>query len=266
MSAGFKHALAVLVLATGLLAAAPAQAGQSCEARAPTVREVSRSLALAERTAAALDASGAEVVVLARAGQDLSRWGLRWSHLGWAWRGEGGWRVLHKLNHCGTAEGHLYRQGLIEFFMDDLHDHVAAFAVASPAVAAALQPLLADDPRASVLHERRYSMVAYPWATRYQQSNQWAIETLAFAMAPGAQDRGRAQAWLKWQGYEPTALQISAMTRLGARVGSAHIAFDDHPKAQRYAGRIETVTVDSVFRWLHKSGHTGALRTVRAPD
>lgn len=259
-----KALLTVLALAAALAATPAAQAGQNCEGRAPTVHELKAGLELAQRTEAALNASGAELVVLARAGQDLSRYGLRYSHLGFAYRTSTGWRVLHKLNHCGTAEGHLYRQGLAEFFMDDLHDHVAAYAVASPAVAAALVPVLADNRRADALHERRYNMVAYPWSTRYQQSNQWAIETLAFAMAPGAQSRDRAQAWLRWQGYEPTQLKISAFTRLGARVGSAHIAFDDHPDAQRYAGRIATVTVDSVFAWLEQSGQASAVRTVRA--
>ena len=42
--------------------------------------------------------------------------------------------------------------------------------------------------------------------------------------------------------------------RLGARVGTAHIAFDDHPSHQRFADRIETVTVDSVFAWLPRVG------------
>ena len=50
-----------------------------------------------------------EAVLLGRAGQDLSKYGLRWSHLGFALReappmGEvpGRWRVVHKLNACGS--------------------------------------------------------------------------------------------------------------------------------------------------------------------
>ncbi len=35
---------------------------------------------------------------------------------------------------------------------------------------------------------------------------------------------------------------------------SANIAFDDHPNDKRFADRIETVTVDSVFDWLQRSG------------
>ena len=34
---------------------------------------------------------------------------------------------------------------------------------------------------------------------------------------------------------------------------SANIAFDDHPSEQRFADRIETVTVDSVLAWLPRA-------------
>jgi len=255
-----KRTLLIVVLA---VAATAAQAGRPCEPWRPGVHDVVQALDLATRTAKALDATGAQVVVIARAGQDLSRWRLRYSHLGWAVKSPQGWRVVHKLNHCGSARADLYRQGLAEFFMDDLHDPVAAYAVPTPAVQAALQPLLADDFRAGQLHEPAYSMVAYPWAQRYQQSNQWAIETLALALEPSASSRPRAQAWLRFKGYEPTVLRIPAFTRLGARVGSAHIAFDDHPNAQRYADHIETVTVDSVFAWLERAQLAGRVQTLR---
>ena len=43
-------------------------------------------MTLAARTAASLDDSGARVVVLARMSQNLSRYGLRYSHLGCAYR------------------------------------------------------------------------------------------------------------------------------------------------------------------------------------
>lgn len=130
--------LLIAAAAALLLAAGAAQAGRNCEQAQPEAANVQRSLELAERTARVLDASGARVVVLARAGQDLSRYGLRWSHLGWAYRDEQGqrpvWRVVHKLNHCGSSEGALYRQGLGEFFLDDLHEYVAAYAVPTAAV------------------------------------------------------------------------------------------------------------------------------------
>jgi hypothetical protein len=66
--------------------------------------------------------------------------------------------------------------------------------------------------------------------------------------------REQAQAWLKLKDYQPTTLRIGALTRLGGRMTAANIAFDDHPNDKRYSDRIETVTVDSVYRWLERSG------------
>ena len=80
-----------------------------------------------------------------------------------------------------------------------------------------LLPALVDNARVARLDTPAYSMVAYPWSQRYQQSNQWAIETLALAEDPGASTREQAQAWLRLHGYEPTTLHLSAFKRLGAR-------------------------------------------------
>jgi hypothetical protein len=258
------------VLALALVAAGAAHAGRPCEDRPPTVQAVTQGLALAERTARALDASGAEVALLARAGQDLSAYRLRWSHLAFAYRvqppsadGPGTWRVVHKLNHCGSDHAGVYRQGLGDFFLDSPHRYEAAFAVLRPDAAQRLRPLLDDNAAMSRWHARRYSVVSYAWGTRYQQSNQWLTETLAGALVPEAVNRERAQAWLRLQGYEPTRLHIGAFTRLGGRLTKANVAFDDHPNHLRFTDRIDTVTADSVFAWGTRSGLTEPERTVR---
>lgn len=236
-----------------------AHAGRSCEARPLTPQALEQGLELAQRMAQALDAefarSGARVVVLGRAGQDLSKYQLRWSHLGWAYKTtEGPWRVLHKLNQCGTGHGALYRQGLGEFFLDDLWRHEAVWSVPAPSLQAPLHTVLTDPARSVRLNERAYNMVAYAWGTRYQQSNQWALETLALAAEPGVTTRPQAQAWLGFKGYQPSTLRLGPMTRLGASSTSAHIRFDDHPNAKRFSDRIETVTVDSVLDWMARTG------------
>ena len=68
-----------------------ALAGRSCDAaKPPAPQMIEKGMTLAERTLKALDAehakNGTKVVVLARAGQDLSAYGLRYSHLGLAYR------------------------------------------------------------------------------------------------------------------------------------------------------------------------------------
>jgi hypothetical protein len=247
--------------------ATTAHAGRSCEQRPPTALAVGQAMQLAEHTATRLTQSGASVVVIARAGQNLSEYGLRYSHLGFAYReGEGNaavWRVVHKLNQCGTARASLYRQGLGEFFLDDLWQYEAAIVVLAPQAQAHLRALLADNAAVARLDTPAYSMVAYPWSDRYQQSNQWALETLALAEDPAAATRERAQAWLRLHGYEPTTLRLSAFKRLGARMVSANVTFDDHPNEKRFSDRIETVTVDSVFRWLERDGLGGTVEVIR---
>jgi hypothetical protein len=240
-----------LLLLLGLAAVA-AQAGRHCEAQAPTQLAIEQGLSLAVETERALDRSGAQVLLLARAGQDLSRYRLRWSHMGFAYRAspDAPWRVLHKLNHCASSDAALYREGLAEFFLDSPHRYEAAVLGLSPEAQAALLPRLQDEAWLMATHEPRYSMLAYPWATRYQQSNQWLIEVLARALQPSLRTRADAQAWLQGQGYRPSVITLGALTRLGARMTQANIAFDDHPNDKRFADRIETVTVDSVFAWL----------------
>ena len=271
--------LAALLLGSGLCVSPAAYAGRTCDAppQLPKLQTLQNSLNLAERTLAALDASGQSVVVLARAGQDLGKYGLNYSHLGFAYKqpqrsadGRPGhvWRVVHKLNKCGTADAYVYRQGLGEFFLDDLWRFEAAWVVPLPEVQDRLLTALTTTgpaSRALAMNSKPYSIVSYAWGGKYQQSNQWAIETLAATMDPQITSREQAQAWLRFKGYEPTMLKLGPLTRLGGRATAANVAFDDHPNDKRFSDRIETVTVDSVFQWLQRSGLGGAPLVLRLP-
>jgi hypothetical protein len=262
----FKQLAAALLCVTAL----QAHAGRSCDApKPPAPQTVVQGMNLAEKTWRALEAehakSGAKVVVLARAGQDLSKYGLRYSHLGFAYKAQDGrWLVAHKLNTCGTAEASLYAQGLGEFFLDDLFRFEAAWVIPTKEVQDKLHAVLLDKNRTAAMHIKPYNMVSYVWATKYQQSNQWAIETLAAAMEGSIRTRQQAQAWLQFKAYTPTTLNIPPLTRLGGRVTQANIEFDDHPSSKRFSDRIETVTVDSVFDWLQRSGLGSAPVLIRS--
>ena len=294
MSRARRLAMALL----GALALATtnvATAGQTCDAAPPDTAHMTRALGLAERLQESLDASGAQVVIIARAGQDLRKYGLEWSHLAFAYREEmpapqanvvpdvvmgrigasplegapvrsprrGTWRVVHKLNQCGTAEAAVFRQGLAEFFLDTPFRYEAAYVVPAPEVQAAMMLVLTDDRRLVQWHTPAYSVVAYPWSTKYQQSNQWALETLAGALDPAASTRKRAQAWLQLHDYQPSVLHIDALTRLGGRMTRANVAFDDHPNAKRFNDHIETVTVESMFDWMQRLQLAGPPTVVR---
>ena len=51
----------------------------------------------------------------------------------------------------------------------------------------------------------------------------------------------------------PPTRRLGPPPRMGGRVGSANIAFDDHPNEKRFSDRIETVTVDSVLAWMQRT-------------
>jgi hypothetical protein len=242
-----------LTVATVLAAAAlQAHAGTPCEPGIADPDQSSRAFQMAEATRARLNSLDDDVVLIARAGQDLRKYHLTYSHLGFAVRqSDGSWGLVHKLNECGTASSSLYDEGLANFFSDSPFRYQAGIWRLEPELQARLKRALLGK-KASDYHEPAYNMLAYPFSTRYQNSNGWALEVLAWALAPEdeANTRTSAQAWLRQAGYVPTTLELGTMTRLGARVTRANVAFDDHPGELRWSGHIQTVTVDSMLTWL----------------
>lgn len=256
--------LGAAVMAVGMMSfSGMATAGRSCANEPLKLPAVTQGLGLAERVVRRLDESGAQVVVLARSGQNLREYGLRYSHLGLAYKDGEVWRVLHKLNQCGSDQASVYREGIGDFFLDTPYEYVAGILPLKLDVQQRLLPFLRNPGPVAGIHTRAYSMVAYPWAQTYQQSNQWAIETMAAVLGAKQISRASAQDWLQAHDYQPTELHLSTLTRLGARLTSANVSFDDHPNVLRFTGRIRTVTVDSVMAWLQRSDLGGPEWVVR---
>ena len=257
-----KRLLLLLLLACSLNSA---YAGRTCETKKTTASNFIAAMNLADKVRTTLDASGAQVAVLSRVGQDLSRYGLRYSHTAYVWRDspQGRWMVVHELNRCGTSQSALYRQGLANFFLDDMFSYEANVFVPGVATQKKLAAMLASDTPLR-MHRARYNMLAYAFATEYQNSNQWVLETYAAGSSElPLWDRAQAQTWLKLAGYRPITVHVPATARLGARLFSANISFDDHPFGRRAAGMIDTVTVESVLRFLRAREGMGQEVVVR---
>ena len=116
--------------------------------------------------------------------------------------------MVHKLNGCGTSDASIYRQCLGEFFLEDPYRYETAWVVPTIEVQDKLSALLQDSTRMTVMHSKPYSAVSYALATKYQQSNLWALEMLAVAMDGSIRTREQAQAWLKHKNYQPSVLKI----------------------------------------------------------
>jgi len=262
----FAHWLGISFGICLALTSAPAPAGTGCHQRAPEPEELRAAVQLGHAVRETLDSLDAEVAVVARVGQDLSPWGLRYSHAGFAWRDHpaGRWQVVHLLNECGTDRSALYVEGMANFFTDVVR-HEASIVVPPAAVGRRLAGLLSSGD-ANRLHEPRYSMLAYVFSTRYQNSNQWLLEVYAAAaQGDGDLDRNTAQRWLKTRGFAPITVEVPAWKRLGGRLFRANIAFDDHPFGRRMAGQIDTTTVDSIVRFLERRGEVSSSAEVFLP-
>ncbi len=135
-------------------------------------------LTMADRTAQQLDAlPGTQVAIIARSGQDLSRYGLRHSHVAFAVReADRQWRVRHLLNHCKSRYSELYREGLANFIGETAQTGDLRLGVLAPSLQQRLYPLLTtQNGLMQRLHEPRYSAVAYPLllATRTPTNGYW---------------------------------------------------------------------------------------------
>ena len=233
----------------------------ACQVGLPTVDAVAKAAAAARRLERALDETGADVAVVGRVGADLSRHGISYTHAGIVWRDDpaGRWQVTHVLNDCGGPRSRLYRQGLVNFFLDDPLNYDTLLLVPSEPVRRALAARLRGG-ASGALHEPSYSALAYPFRATYQNSNQFVLENLALARA-GALEGGRDAAigTLRESGFQPDTVKLSATERLGGGF-RANLRFDDHPRAEEAARAYSVVTVAAVERWMAATGTLAARR------
>nr|WP_313905411.1 DUF2145 domain-containing protein [Xanthomonas prunicola] len=147
-----------------LAAVAAVAATPPCQPRYPTTHATAAMFDMASSTAEMLDAlPDPRVVVLARGGQGLSRYGLKHSHLAFAMRDDDGiCRVRHLLDRCKSDASQLYVEGLRNFVGESATSSDLRVGVLTPAVQQRLQALLSDSGElAHRLHETRYSMSVF---------------------------------------------------------------------------------------------------------
>ncbi len=244
-----------------------AQAGQDCRSEVVSPNRQADAAAQALTVAERLDAVDAPVALVARVGTDLSKHGLRYSHVGFVLRdaADGRSTVVHLLNTCGTDRSALYAEGLVDYYADARVALDTAIVWLDGGLAAEIEHALAHRDAAR-LHDPDYNVIAHPHSDRYQNSTAWVMETLAFAMSRDAwPDRDRAQAWADAHGHLPTRLHIPYTKRIAGGLFSANAHFTDHPLSARLAGDYAVVTVDSIFDWLERGGHIRHREDLQRP-
>jgi hypothetical protein len=230
-------------------------AGQDCgERAAPTPQALARGLQLGEQVRDQLERSGASMAFVARIGLNLSEFNQRFTHMGVALRDHvrNRWQVVHLFNPCGKSQSEIMVQPLEKFYEVDLYEYEAMAVVPSQSRQALLRSGFLNPVSAKALHAPAYNMIAHPFDTRFQNSNQWILEMIALGLdeRQSVSNRTQAQAWLKTQAYEPGAIRISNLRRTGARLFSPHVSFADHTQEEYDNQRYLVVTVDSTIRLL----------------
>jgi hypothetical protein len=208
-----------------------------------------------------------DVAVVSRAGLDLSRFGLLYSHAGIALKNNPGgpWAVRQLYYACDESRPRLFDQGMSGFALGadtPGRGHVALLLLPEAASRELARAAL-DKRLALALLARRYSANAYAFATRYQNCNQWVAEMLAGAWghiagdgdgdgAHGEATRTRAQAWLRAQGYAAGPVRVPSrwMMFAGQFVPLVHV--DDHPVDDIYALALHTSVPAAIEDFLHR--------------
>lgn len=216
-----------------LMMAGIAQAGTGCEKVAPQPRKIAAAADMALRVAAELDRVNAPVALVARHGTDLSKYGLFYSHVGFALRdsADGRWTVIHLLNDCGSERSGLHAQGLVDFFADNLIDVDARIVWLKPEMAQPLADHLLGSPE-RLLHQPRYNLIARPGSARYQNSTAWALENLMAGVNTACiASRADAHACAGRDGFRDDHIHIRYGQRIVGGMFSANTVFTDHPVA-----------------------------------
>ena len=266
-----RRALAPLVLRLVLgLAIASGATGRAaaaeCELVPNTLAQVRQAVRAGTRLVDRLDETGAELAIVGRIGSDQSERGIRYTHAGLAWREHpaGRWHFVHLLNHCGSARSELFDDGPVTFFMERPFRYDAWVMVPDEELQRSLLELLRRgvDGR---LHEPRYSSIAHPFRTRFQNSNQWLLELVALALHPeGPSTRERAQQVLRLEGFEPERVRLGFFERIGAR-RMDNVSLADHSRGERRAGGYAYVSVASIARFLERVGVLAMAFEIAAP-
>ena len=259
-------ALALGLCATFISGAAWAGLPTFCERESDiTALEQDRVLRFAGVVREELERSGGKVALISRAGVDLSRFGLLYSHAGVALRGDplrddpgGAWAVRQLYYACDDARPHLFDQGISGFALGadaPSSGHVSLLFLPKED-GAQLERAARDKQLALSLLAGKYSANAYAYGTDYQNCNQWVAELLAGAWGgvtgKDGQVREHAQYWLRAQGYVAGPVRVPGHLLMFAGQFVPLVHVNDHPVDDLHALALQVSVPASIEAFVRQ--------------
>ncbi len=241
-----------ILLSLGLLTEIFAFAGTNCEQKPLERNLFSETSTHAMKLLNFLNKYNPDAAIIARIGSDSSKYGVKYTHAAFVIKENNSWNVIHLLNDCGTNTSHIYNQGLLNFYLDDLYKMDVQIILPIDSLQKRIKNGLIAK-RFLSLHCQKYSMLSYPGSTQYQNSNQWILESLACAIS-GEKicSRESSQSLLARSKYEPFKIKLGAIENMFVSVFKANINFSGYPANERADGLYSVVTVSSILDYLTK--------------
>ena len=226
---------------------------------------------------AELEKSGQRLALISRAGLDLGRFGVRYSHAGFSLKHspDTPWAIRQLYYACDEKQPHIFDQGMLGFLLGMNEPGLGYISVVllPQAEAAELERAALDKQQALQLLGASYSANAYPYSLQYQNCNQWVMEVLAVArgrllngrLMDGEGRSGvptlreRAQAWLQTQGYIPSVIDVGWRPLMWATAFVPWLHNDDHPAADQ-AQAIYRVSMPEAIENFVRTQVPGAQR------
>lgn len=251
---------AALALSVGALAAAPpARAQDSSAAAAAAHLAPAQAAAFGKQIERELAARGARVAVVFRAGRPREQMpeGFAYTH-GALWvhrtvaapdgRRLPGYAVYNLYHGDGVSlpksTSRLVQDWPTDFAAGAQADDVGVI-VPTPEMQRRLLAVL-DSPAYAALHNPRYSLVAHPWAGRYQNCNTFLLSAIAAAAWETADPR-QIHANLKAH-FRPSPVKTNLLVRVFAPMVDDRLATDDQD------GPIVTASWESIAPFMATHG------------
>ena len=174
------------------------------------------------------------------------------------------WTVLHVLNECSWSRLYPQTDSLYTFFQGVPGTEATILVPGTGLQELISDRLLRSRPLQGHYHAR-HRLLAYPFGTRFQSSNQWVIEALALAISKTyLQDREHVHRWLQEAGYQPTVVNVASLKRMAGPQFRRTLSFDDHPFRDRVAGSVSLVTAESIITFVQAQDPEARVYRVRA--
>jgi hypothetical protein len=228
-----RHLAALCLLLAG--AAQASTSARLCGSQATrSATQQDRVLQVAQLLRETLAAQGQPAALLARAGTNLKRFGVRYTHAAVSLQNNplAPFAVRQLYFDCDEGRSRVFDQGLSGFLLgaDDPERGFVSLLLLPPDAAQALAQTALSDDTARALLAGQYVANAHPADLLRQNCNQWLAELLALAWGEAASaTREQAQAQLANWHYHPEPVRYRWAFWRWATVLVPWFSFQGHP-------------------------------------